>query len=209
MIYSLPTVTVAAATRRLATEAALRVELGSPAEPLAARVDDVLDQASAAVESFCGRSLARETISEVFRLDPWSSVPSLKLSRRPIVSITSVTEDGTAVASEDREFDGDAGMVYRLSSDERVSFTARKITVVYVAGFLMPDESGTTLPYPITRAALITAAAMFHAIGRDPALRSESVDGVAAASYLDPRAAALGLPPAAADLLMPYRDVRI
>lgn len=209
MYSAIATVTVAAATRRLATEAALRVELGSPAEPLAARVDDVLDQASAAVESFCGRSLARETVSEVFRQDAWSGIDALHLSRRPIVSMTSITEDGTALDAADREFDPESGMVYRLSSDERICWTARKITIVYVAGYLMPDETGTTLPYAITRATLMTAAAMFHAIGRDPALRSESVDGVAAASYLDPRAAALGLPPAAADLLMPFRDVRI
>ena len=89
-MLSIVTVTTAATTRRLATEAALRVELGSPAEPLAARVDDVLDQASAAVESFCGRSLARETITEVFRLETLDQDDVLVLARRPIVSITSI-----------------------------------------------------------------------------------------------------------------------
>lgn len=204
---SILTVTVAATVRRLATEAALRDEVNATTEPAAGRVQRVLDEASAAVESHCGRIFARETLSEIFRYG-WGCAPDvLRLARRPIVSITSITEDGVALAAGDREFDADAGMVWRLQDDARVRWAARKITIVYVAGYLLPDEEGATLPADITRATLITGAAIFGAIGRDPLLRSESVDGVSSSSYLDPRGG--GVPPQAAELLAAYREIRI
>jgi hypothetical protein len=206
-VNSILTVTVAATSRRLATETALRDEVNASTEPAASRVGYLLDQASGAVESYCGRTFARETVSETFRYG-WGCAPDvLRLARRPIVSITSITEDGTALASDGREFDADAGLLWRLQDDSRIRWTARKITVVYVAGYLLPEQANPTLPADIIRATLITGAAMFAAIGRDPLLRSESVDGVASASYLDPRGT--GVPPQAAELLAPYREIRI
>lgn len=207
MNSSIVTVTVAATSRRLATEAALRDELNATTEPAAARVGYVLDQASRAVESYCGRTFGRETVSEVFR-HGWGVAPDvLRLDRRPIVSITSITEDGTALAADGREFDAEKGMVWRLQDDARIRWSARKIVIVYVAGYVLPEQANPTLPDDIIRATLITGAAMFGAIGRDPLLRSESVDGVAAASYLDPRGA--GVPPQAEALLAPWREIRI
>jgi hypothetical protein len=102
-----------------------------------------------------------------------------------------------------------AGTEQPLVFGEPQPWIARKVTVVYVAGYLLPGQDGANLPADITRATIITAAAMFEAIGRDPLLRSESTDGVTAASYLDPRANAGGVPPQAENLLSNYREIRI
>lgn len=208
MPSSLLSVTTPAAIRRLSTEDALRVEIMADAEPEAALVLSLLDQASAAVESWCGRTFARETVSETFRLAAAHNA-ALLLSRRPITAIASVTEDGVALAAGDREHDADAGMLWRLSSDQRTAWTARKIVVSYTAGYLLPGDPNRTLPHEIERATLIVAASIFAARGRDPLLRSESVDGVATASYLDPRAGAGGLPTAAAEMLAPHRELAL
>lgn len=207
MPSSILTVTTAATARRLSTEATLRLELMADIEPDAAAVLSLLDQASAAVESWCGRTFARETVSETFRLDA-ATLP-LILGRHPIVAVTGVTEDGVAVVSGDREFDPASGLLWRLSADTRIAWPASKIIVAYSAGYLLPGETGRDLPHDIERAALIVAAGLFAARGRDPLLRSESVDGVSAASWLDPRAGAGGMPAQAAELLAPWRNWRV
>lgn len=201
------TVTVPASERDLATLAAVRSELGIIGTDQDADISVRLRQASAAIESFCDRVFARETVQEVFRLE--CSAAQIALRRTPVVELASIVEDGAELDPADYEADLDRGIIYRLCSDRPQPWGGGKLVVTYTAGYLLPGVDGANLPADITMACLQAVVAGYQAKGRDPMLRSESIDGTAAYSYLDPRDGNAGLPPQVASLLMPYRAIYV
>lgn len=207
---SILTVTSAAVSSDLTTPGAVTQQIGTTAD--ASYAARLITQASGAVASHLGRVLARETVQQVFRLTSprlASRQPHLLLDRAPVVSIASIVEDGTTLTTDDWEADLDAGLLYRLQSDTRADWSALKVVVTYSGGWLLPGQTGANLPSDIERATIMTVAAMAAGQGRDPALRSESVDGVGAQSWLDPRATDGALPWPAAALLAPWRRIAI
>lgn len=200
------TVTSAASSFALTTLAAVRSDLGVdittvPDADLAALIAD----ASGAIASFCGRVFAREGVTETFRRTGRWAPPALALTRRPVASIASVTEDGTALSAGDYELSAADGMLYRLSADARTCWTGTKIVVAYTGGWLLPGAGGANLPAEVERACRQAVAALFHGRDRDPTMRSESTADVSAQSWLDPDAADGGLPaPVAAVLRRGY-----
>ncbi len=214
---SIVTVTTAATVRNLATLANARMAIGLVASDNSddARLNALLPLASAACENYCQRIFAQETVSELFRdstptrlAEPPIYATHVALARWPVTQIVSVTLDGTALAASDYELDGMGGFLYRLSSDARTYWRGRKLVVNYVAGYRLPDQSTRTLPQEIESACLEVLKALHGGLGRDPALRSESVEGVGSASYADAVTQA-ALPPMAAQLLQPYRRIEI
>lgn len=202
---SLLTVTGAATERKLTTAAALRAEIGaSTSEASDARLDDLILRASRAIESYCGRTFAKETLSEVFRC-PYG--PLLALTRYPVATLTSVTEDGTVLDGTAYETDTVAGRIYRLSSDARICWSAAKVTVVYDAGFILPPTGGSTLPPDVEAAALKLAAGLHFGAARDPLIKGESADGIGSVDYwVGGTPGASGeLPPDVLALLASYR----
>lgn len=197
------TVTTPATSARLATLAAVKAELAITDDAQDSHLGDLLDQASAAIAVYCSRVFGLEAVQETFR---WAGpAETLVLARVPVVSIASVTEDGTALAAEDYEVDEGAGLLYRLRGDYRSRWCARKVVVSYSAGWLLPEDEGANLPADVTRACLLTVSAWWHARGRDPMLRSESDQSIGAVSYIA-TADMGGLPPQAQALLAPYRQ---
>ncbi|MDB5415098.1 MAG: hypothetical protein JWR10_3433 [Rubritepida sp.] len=207
---SILTVTVAATVRNLAELVSVKAELdlgdGADGADLLRRIRAV----STAIDRFCGRTLARETLQEVVR--PVRALDVLVLSRYPVASITSIVADGaTLVAGTDFEADLETGRIWRLSGDVRCCWRCRKITALYAAGYLLPGQVGANLPEDITRACIVAVTASYQAKGRDPLLRSEASQDVGQKSYMDPRAHSSGLPPQAIDLLRDggYVSVRV
>lgn len=218
------TVTVAATNTALVSLDRVKRELGINDTASDKTLQDMIADASAAVAHYLGRPLARETVQETVRMtrggsayDVWNvaggtprMLEYLILARRPVVSVASVMHGDTALdVSSEIELDRDNGILWRLSNDVRAPWTARKAVVTYTAGYWLPDDSadatGWKLPGDFQRAALIAVVAWWSARGRDPQLRSESVDQVGSASYLDPRAGDGGLPAQAAELLALHR----
>lgn len=192
-------VSVAATSTRLTTLDAVKRELG-----IATTADDVrllgyIDRASAIIADYLGRVIARETVVETLRIQPAADV--IVLRRWPVVSIASVVEDGATLLAT--EFERDESRLYRLQDDERARWPAVKIVVSYIAGYDLP----TGVPAPIERAALQLVTSMQAARGRDPALRSESVEGIGSQSWLDPRNGGGPLPDGVVALVNPYREV--
>ena len=204
MLGSILTVTTAATERDLCTLAAVKAELGLTTTSFDAALADRIAQASTAIESYCQRVFARENIQEVFR--PEAALRSIILARGPVASIASIVADGTTLTpTTEFEFDARAGLIYRLLDDTRAAWRERKITVVYAAGYTLPDTgAGADLPQDIRRACVLTVASAHLGRGRDAMVRSESAQDVGLVSYLDPRAEALGLPPQVAGMLLPY-----
>lgn len=124
-------------------------------------------------------TLLRETITETVRVTCYQQ--KIILARRPVVSITSVTELGTALTAEQYEVEASPALLYRLNSDERVCWPEGKVTVVYTAGWTASM---------LRTAALFALSEVYSAESRDPLLRSETVEGVGRFDYwtggLDP-----------------------
>lgn len=200
---SILTVTTPAAARALCTLAAVKAELSITGTTLDAQLNLRIADASAAIEGYCGRQFCRQGLTEVLR---GVCVEELRLAQRPVASITSLTADGALLVSgTDYEADTEAGVLYRLSSDAHVWWSAAKITVVYAAGYLLPDQASADLPADVARACVLTVCAAQLSQGRDLSIRSESAQDVGQVSYLDPREGMEALPPQVAGLLARHR----
>lgn len=177
------TVTTPAADYNLLTPAELRQAAGLAADdasqdatltPLGLRV-------SAAIAQFCfvapaGASpltLRLETVTETVNT---GLRDGLLLSRRPIVSITSVVEAGTMLDPSEYEVDPTTAILSRIYSGRCAYWSAGRIVIVYQAGWaVVPDE--------LKQAAAMWVQSLYHQAGRDPLLRSEQVPDVYSASY--------------------------
>jgi hypothetical protein len=203
----------------LTTLATAREELGAKRKD-----DDKLRRwitvASAGVVDYLGRPLALETVAEIFRppggtyrgggsLDHPRDADVLRLSRHPVASIVSVVIDGTALdPASDWELDAEPALLYRVGPfGIRAGWYGAVIAVTYAAGYALPDD----LPRPIGQACLLLLRHRWMTGDRDPTIRAENVSGVIDTQYwvggMPGENAAM--PPEAAALLNPYRELRI
>lgn len=163
-------------------------------------------EASDVIASYLGRVLAQETVSESWRCVRSSQ---LVLARYPVASIDSVTVDGTALAPTEYEANLAVGQLWRLSSDgsRRIPWCdGNHITVQYTGGYALLDS----MPYAIEAACLSLIKHKVAARGRDPSLRSRTIDGVGQEQYwVGSTGGTPGLPDEVATWLEPFLDVRM
>lgn len=180
-------VTGAAAATELMTLAALKAVLGITGSGDDAELELVRDRVSAAICSYCNLSpdqtgaitFGRETMTATWLTSgEWRGGRLLLPWRIPVVSITSVVEDGTTLAGTDYRVLPMQATLERLDGDYPGCWSCGKIVVTYVAGYLLPDETGSTIPADLQDAALHEATARWRARGRDPTLRSENLPDV-------------------------------
>lgn len=200
---SILTVSAPAAARDLVALATVKTDLGISVATWDTRLASQITRASQAIERHCNRVFAKQTYIETFRLD--RPRPKVLLTQHPLISLTSIVEDGTTLATSEREFDAAHGVLYRLDGDGARLDWPDTVTIVatYVAGYLVPTQSapGDALPADITAAAIEAVKDMHFAAERDSRVRSESWDDLGSTSYLDPRAEDGGLPVQAKGLL--------
>ncbi len=155
------------------------------------------------------RGLGQQELTETFDLT--KRARTLRLSRWPLTAVASVTEDGTDLAADDYELDAPAGLLRRLCNDSLVAWNTGQVTVEYTAGYVLPGESGRTLPYDIEDAVLDLIKADRAARNRDPALRSEEIVGVVTRQWWNGTTLRPGelIPPEVARNLDAYREVSI
>src|ERR1044071_9207493 len=67
------------------------------------RLARYITEASRAIATWCNRVFGKETVAETFRNG--EGLECLVLARRPVVSITSIVEDGVTLSSSDYELD--------------------------------------------------------------------------------------------------------
>nr|WP_314074429.1 phage head-tail connector protein [uncultured Roseococcus sp.] len=205
---SILTLTDPATERKLCTVAQVKAELGIEGGGEDDALTVLITQASAAIESYCKRSLVLEGVQELFR--PGRRLEEIVLARYPVVDGASIIVDGAALDATDYEIDAMAGLAWRLSGDHRIAWTARKIVVGYDAGYVLPTQgTAGTLPPDIQRACITLVTSYRQNAGRDLSVRSESAQDVGTTSWLDPRAGMEALLPQVAGLLAPYREQRL
>jgi hypothetical protein len=137
------------------------------------------------LETYCNRRFAAETIEDRFfppRDPPFriavGGADPLQLSRWPIISIASVTENGKALAAgTDFLADSELGHLTRLDViSYPTKWDAWPIVAQYKAGF-------TTLPADLVDACIQLVKWRYFSRLRDPGVRSENVSGVYEAQY--------------------------
>lgn len=214
------TVTVPATVKKLTTVARAKTELGISDSSQDTLLGLLLDEASDAIAVYCHRVWGRETVTETL---PGTGRRLLGLSRTPLISITSITEDDVAITDYTIE-DAAAGALARDNgwwpsiaagwdpeayASQYILPTARqrwRYAITYQAGYILPEETSPTLPGGVERAALETIKAWWQArSGRDPALVAVAM-GSERVQYAPPGTVDLGsLPPVALSLLAQYR----
>ncbi len=190
------TVTTAADTYSLISETAARAALDVPTGD-DALIDAIIKRASDVIARHCRRVFAKETIEETFRPDQCHG--ELILSRYPVVSITSISENGNALVADDYELDKDKGFITRLHGSRPCYWSTWKTVVTYVAGYELPAKA----PPALAQACIQLVKSYYVGADRDPMLRSESVGDVSSASFFDG-----DLPPDVRGLLTQFRNIR-
>lgn len=192
-----------AAERRLVTAAMVRTLIGSP-EADDAVLELLIDGVSAECARFCKLARAgavpatfgRERVRATWQsLDlssypgPCNRTPRLVLPWRAPITEIEIAEDGVdLVQGTDFRLLG-GGIVERLGSGNFAGWSGGVIVADYTVGWLLGVDAsaydGVTEPVPADLAARVIDQVKMHYLGRtlNPALRSESTEGVGSASY--------------------------
>jgi len=150
---------------------------------------DFVHEESAGFAGLVGRTLASETVTETFRIHSTGQwlyqsyhttnirIDSLRLSRYPVTTISSVTEDDNAPLDPTLyEVDANSGLLYRLDSfGNRIFWWGLKTVVSYTGGYVLP----TDVPGKIQSACITLIRNRWFARKRDPAVKVEEITGVA------------------------------
>lgn len=172
------TVSVIAGSKSMTSLARVKTELDITVDTHNTFLYDAIAQASAAVVSYCRREFAQETLVDSFRIG--GGIGLLQLRRRPIVSVSSIVEDGVTLDSDDYEIIKDNGWLQRLDSDgDPQCWECGKIVVTYVAGWAML----TDLPSDLERVTIDLVKSKWFGRKRDPMVKREDVPGVLLTEY--------------------------
>jgi hypothetical protein len=167
-----------------------------------------ISSASAAVMQYCNRTLVVETVSDEFLpirdrsyVIMSEKIVPLQLTRWPVVSVTSVTENGSDL-DEDVDYlvDPDTAQLTRLdTSGEPCNWAAFIIKVVYSAGY-------NPIPLDVADAVVRMVTKRYAAKGRDSTLKQESIPGVLERQFWIATGAEAGnMTPDITDILDNYR----
>lgn len=193
------TIITPASSNSLAALADVKTELSISTSADDAYLTSLIEQGSQMIASFCRRgTFGAQRIRQTERLTV--SPTSIILARDLNLTLVTVIEDEDTLTSSDYELDG--SLLYRLDGEVRARWTAGSVVAVtYDTGYSLPNSA----PPDLKRACIEVVKAGYYARGRDPMLRSESVEGIGSSSYMDPRGGSQGLPPQASALAEPYR----
>lgn len=193
-MHGLVTITVPAASTQLTTLAAARAACGLSDTSQDTVLTQLINAASAVLSNFCGgRIFGLHTRSEQFRRDRHfvahrhhrhTDAAPLNLSYDAVVSVDSVTEDGTALTVDvDYEADLPAGLLWRLNGDYRRDWFGRVTAIVYDSGWNLPNDDEPNLPSDIQDACNSLIRSAFFGQGSDPNVALDVTEGVGRVQY--------------------------
>jgi len=127
-------------------------------------------------------TLREETVQQTIRFQ--GRRQSFTLARRPVVSIATVTENGSEISDSNYEYDASAGLLYRLNCGVRSYWffdNPHHLVVEYTAGW-------ATVPADLKYAAIKYVKAEITTGSRDPLLKRVRIDGVSEREFwVDPK----------------------
>jgi hypothetical protein len=212
---SIVKVTEAATNERLTTVERVQADLGITGNDAA--ITTAIDEASSRIEAELGYHLALETVTETFRagINGYAEAAiALPLERTPVVTIDSITIDARELVDGDWVVDEVSGLLYWLSGTGLSSpwRFCNALSVAYSGGWVMPGETGRTLPPALEAAAVAYCRSMLASRDRDPLLRSVEIPGVITRDYYSHNRAggeSTLLPPDVASMLNPFKRCRV
>jgi hypothetical protein len=164
-----------------------------------------IDATSTAINNWCDRIFVVQTYRDQLRNACGYFGEPLVTRQYPIVVADEVplvvTEDGAALDPALIEVYPETGRLYRLDSASAApsAWSAPLIVVDYTAGF-------AEIPADVEGACLEWLTARWYGMGRDPALRSETIPDVISQTWsTDTSATATAVPPGVRDWLAPYK----
>lgn len=175
MIERFLTVVTPASTYDLTTLSAVKSELNISVSTYDTLLTGYIHSESAKLSQLCNRVFPSEVLTETLYLQ--NHHDTIQLLRSPVTTISSVVYSDDTLTTDDYKFDGDSGILYRISGYSPVNsnMTSRwnigKLVVSYTAGY-------ATIPYAIADACIQLVATRWYARARDPAIRSEEITGV-------------------------------
>lgn len=201
-------VTDAAGSFDLTTVAAVKADLGITGADEDAYLGVLIGRCSDDIASFCNRVFPVETLREsfypqreYFSYQVPGGVNELQLSRWPVVSVSSVVENGaTLVEGTDYLVDAENGLLTRLDGLAYPrAWPVWPVVVTYSAGF-------AAIPATVEGACARLVRARWFARARDPLIRSDQTEGIGRTDYwVSDNPAAGNLPPEIADALDNFR----
>lgn len=236
MAASILTVVTPAVTHDLTTLETVKDELNVTDTASDARYTRWIAEASGFVRSYCNRTFASETVSELWRpgTPAWSpdrnwsglyadynrswnhaddrSHGALKLRRWPVTAIVSISEDdAAALTTDDYEIDAEMGWVWRLSGQSAGVGGVR--SGWYASKIVVTYTAGYALldglPYGIESACIEVVKHRQFARERDPMLRQQSIPGELEQQWWVPGANESGVPPTIRAMLDPWRELNV
>lgn len=206
------------ATDGLTTVGRVAFQLGVTDDDKLHIIGRMIEEATAAIERYCNRTFKQATVTE--KLAGYGR-PYLMVSRLPLNSITSITYDGGAVSAGDYEIANattgeimhktgvwnDTSKQSLNASLTKTPYSEGKLyTVVYSGGYVLPGNSGRTLPADIEAACVMAVSSMYSRRLDNPDIVKESLSGVASVEYGSTSGNTTAqLPAAAAAILDKYR----
>lgn len=162
----------------------------------------LITRASKAAVQFCRREFAKEQVKETIH---GTGTARLWLERMPLVSITSVTYEGTAVDADEYAIERHGkGTVLRENKWTLNTYgddiPKPDWEITYWAGWALPSQLDRDLPEDIEQACIEMVKTWYYARCRDGSLRTEEVVDVWQGTY-----SGQAIPMAAKQLLNPWR----
>ena len=189
---------------------ALKEELGVADTSQDARLTRLIKGVSSLIETFCGRRLAAQDVTE--RLSGYGRM-RLTLAVYPINSVASVTVDGVAVLASDYEILSEQGQLHRqagwpwepgqipdLTGDPDVLSNRLNVVVTYNGGYKLPGDVARNLPDDLELACLRQAQYMYN---RTPGIKTERTPGGYSYEVFDVKGSTIL--DEVAPLILPYR----
>lgn len=200
------TVVTPAASKYMTSVANFKTYVGITSSADDALIDVLIKEASSGIVDYVGRELASEGLTSTFRVASIDVIDALVLPRFPVTAITTVTEDGTVLDTDEYEFVSANGFVYRLDdADQRIAWAGPKVTIAYTAGYVML----TAIPPALERACKEYVKMLYQARTRDAALSEVSIPGVISKGYQAPGVEGVRLPLIITNALDAYRNTAI
>lgn len=168
----------------------------------------LIRQASQVIADHCRRPFGLETVRESFICNQISGHGPL-LARAPVVEILAARDGNGPIDLAGLAVDATTGRLRRL--DARgfpVAWSCHwgnALSLDYRAGYVLwGDDGDSNLPPAVERACLLLVSTYFAMRGRDPGLKSETIEGIGAASYYVAGSADRLASPEAEQLLAPF-----
>jgi hypothetical protein len=116
-----------------------------------------------------------------------------------------------ALSASDYRVDKDNGLLYRLCGGYASLWAFyRDIVIVYVAGYIMPEETSSNLPGALQAGCIDLVKSFWMSRRRDPMVKSVDVPGVIAEQFWVGSVGEEGdLPPSVQEKVMPFRRATV